>query len=77
MMRYEPHEYQRYAAEYIREHPAAAVFLACGLGKTSITLTAVYDLMFDSFEIRRVLVIYHCGRSGRQRRVQVGAAEIL
>ena len=40
-MRYSPHEYQRYAAEYIKAHPAAAVFLACGLGKTSITLTAV------------------------------------
>ena len=56
-MRYEPHEYQRYAAEYIKMHPAAAVFLACGLGKTSITLTAVNDLMFDSFEIRRALVV--------------------
>ena len=56
-MRYSPHEYQRYAAEYIKAHPAAAVFLACGLGKTSITLTAVNDLMFDSFEIHRVLVV--------------------
>ena len=56
-MRYSPHEYQRYAAEYIKAHPAAAVFLACGLGKTSITLTAVNDLMFDSFEIHRALVI--------------------
>ena len=56
-MRYETHEYQRYAAEYIKAHPAAAVFLACGLGKTSITLTAVNDLMFDSFEIRKVLVV--------------------
>lgn len=56
-MRYEPHEYQKYAAEYIKAHPAAAVFLACGLGKTSITLTAVNDLMFDSFEIHRALVV--------------------
>ena len=56
-MRYGPHEYQRYAAEYIKAHPAAAVFLACGLGKTSITLTAVNDLMFDSFEIHRALVV--------------------
>ncbi len=56
-MRYSPHEYQRYAAEYIKAHPAAAVFLACGLGKTSITLTAVNELMFDSFEIHRALVI--------------------
>jgi len=56
-MRYSPHEYQRYATEYIETHPVAAVFLACGLGKTSITLTAVNDLMFDSFEIRRALVV--------------------
>ena len=56
-MRYSPHEYQRYAAEYIKAPPAAAVFLACGLGKTSITLTAVNELMFDSFEIHRALVI--------------------
>ena len=56
-MKYEPHEYQRYVAEYIKAHPAVAVFLACGLGKTSITLTAVNDLVFDSFEIHRVLVI--------------------
>jgi SNF2 family DNA or RNA helicase len=28
-----------------------------GLGKTSITLTAINDLLFDSFEAHRVLVI--------------------
>lgn len=28
-----------------------------GLGKTSITLTAIFDLLFDSFEVHRVLVI--------------------
>ena len=56
-MKYEPHDYQVYASEYIKEHDAAAVFLECGLGKTSITLTAIHDLMFDRFEIRKVLVI--------------------
>ena len=56
-MKYEPHDYQVYASEYIKEHDAAAVFLECGLGKTSITLTAICDLMFDSFEIHKVLVI--------------------
>ena len=56
-MKYEPHDYQVYASEYIKEHETAAVFLECGLGKTSITLTAIYDLMFDRFEIRKVLVI--------------------
>ena len=56
-MKYEPHDYQVYASEYIKEHETAAVFLECGLGKTSITLTAIHDLMFDRFEIRKVLVI--------------------
>ena len=56
-MKYEPHEYQRYATAYIEGHPISAIFLDCGLGKTSITLTAVNDLMFDSFEVHKVLVI--------------------
>ena len=56
-MRYEPHEYQRYAIDYIETHPYAAVLLDMGLGKTSITLSAIADLLFDSFEVHRVLVI--------------------
>ena len=56
-MRYSPHEYQRYATEYIETHPVAAVLLDMGLGKTSITLTALNDLLFDSFKVRRILVI--------------------
>lgn len=56
-MRYSPHEYQRYATEYIETHPIAAVLLDMGLGKTSITLTALNHLLFDSFEIHKVIVI--------------------
>ncbi len=56
-MRYEPHDYQKYATAYIEEHPYAAVLLDMGLGKTSITLTAIADLLFDSFEVHKVLVI--------------------
>lgn len=56
-MKYSPHEYQRYAIEYIETHPIAAVLLDMGLGKTSITLTALNDLLFDSFEIRKAIVI--------------------
>lgn len=56
-MRYEPHDYQRYATEYIETHPCSAVLLDMGLGKTSITLTAIADLLFDSFEVHKVLVI--------------------
>ena len=40
-MEYAPHEYQRYAIDYIETHPIATVFLDMGLGKTSITLTAI------------------------------------
>lgn len=56
-MKYKPHDYQKYAIEYIKEHPVAAVILAMGMGKTSITLTAIEELMYDSFEISKVLII--------------------
>lgn len=56
-MRYAPHDYQRYAIDYIETHPVSAVFLDMGLGKTSITLTAIGNLLFDSFVVHRVLVI--------------------
>lgn len=56
-MRYEAHDYQTYATDYIVSHPIAAIFLSMGLGKTGITLTAIADLLFDYFIVRRVLII--------------------
>ena len=56
-MKYEPHEYQNYVTEFILNHPIAAVFLEMGLGKSVITLTAINNLLFDSFEVSRILVI--------------------
>ena len=56
-MKYVPHEYQRYAIDWIINHPVCAVLLDMGLGKTSITLTALQSLLFERFESRRVLVI--------------------
>lgn len=56
-MKYSPHDYQRYAAEFIIAHPISALLLDMGLGKTSITLTAINNLLFDSFEIHKVLVV--------------------
>ena len=56
-MKFIPHDYQQYAIEYIETHEVAAVLLDMGLGKTAITLTALYALLFDYFEITRVLVI--------------------
>lgn len=56
-MRFKPHDYQRFAIDFIKAHPVAALLLDMGLGKTGITLTAIADLLFDSFEVSRVLVI--------------------
>ena len=56
-MRYNPHEYQNYATNFILEHPVAAVLLEMGLGKSVITLTAIYELMLNRFEVEKVLVI--------------------
>ncbi|AGL03752.1 SNF2-related protein [Desulfoscipio gibsoniae] len=56
-MKYRPHDYQKYTTHFILNHPQAAIFLDCGLGKTVITLTALFYLLFDYFEIRKVLVI--------------------
>lgn len=56
-MKYVPHDYQQYATDYIETHPISAVLLDMGLGKTAITLTALLNLLFDSFEAHRVLVI--------------------
>lgn len=56
-MNFSPHDYQVYAIDYIKTHPAAAVLLDMGLGKTVISLTAIADLLFDNFEAHRVLVV--------------------
>lgn len=56
-MQYSPHEYQTYATNFILEHPVAAVLLEMGLGKSVITLTAIYELMLNRFEVQKVLVI--------------------
>lgn len=56
-MRYQAHKYQSYATSFIEEHPASAVLLDMGLGKTVITLTAIFNLLFDAFVVRRVLVV--------------------
>ena len=56
-MNFTQHAYQKYSVDYILTHPTAALFLDCGLGKTVIALTAIFDLTLDSFQIRKVLII--------------------
>ena len=56
-MIFTPHEYQKYAIDYLLKKPVAAIFLDMGLGKTVISLSAIFDLTLDSFQIRKVLII--------------------
>ena len=56
-MEYTPHKYQAYATEFIKEKEVSALLLDMGLGKTVISLSAIKDLLFDSFEVSKVLII--------------------
>ena len=56
-MIYNPYEYQKRATQKILDTPYVGLFLGMGLGKTSVTLTAVNELIYQRFEIARVLVV--------------------
>lgn len=56
-MHYQPHNYQTQAKNFIIDHEEAAILLGMGLGKTVITLTAVWELLLDYFAVARVLVV--------------------
>lgn len=54
---YKTYDYQKHCIEFIKNNPIAAILLDMGMGKSSITLTAIKDLMYDSFEVSKVLII--------------------
>lgn len=56
-MKFVPHKYQQMAIDKILNTPRCGLFLDMGLGKTAITLTAVEELIYNSFEVSKVLVI--------------------
>ena len=56
-MIYQPHEYQKYAMQRIIDTPKCGIFIDLGLGKTSITLSAIRHLRYDVWSVRKVLVI--------------------
>lgn len=56
-MKYSPHDYQRYATDFIINNPISAVLLEMGLGKSVISLSAINELMLDYFDVSRTLVI--------------------
>jgi len=56
-MKYKPHDYQTFATNFVLEHPVCGLILDMGLGKSVITLTALWSLLLDSFDVGRVLVV--------------------
>lgn len=56
-MEYIPRKHQQIADRFLRQHDHAALFLECGLGKTSITMTVLHDYILRDFKIDRALVI--------------------
>ena len=57
MESYKPHNYQQYAIDFIIKNPIAAILLDMGMGKTSLTLMAIQKLMYEMFEVSKVLII--------------------
>lgn len=56
-MKYSPHNYQQFAKEFIISHPVCCLMLDMGLGKTVISLSALWELLLDRFDIGKVLII--------------------
>lgn len=54
---FKPHSYQKYAIDFIEQNPVSAILLDMGMGKTAITLMAIQHLMYETFEVSKVLVV--------------------
>lgn len=57
MEQFVPHTYQQDAIAFLNEHPAAALFLDMGLGKSVITLTAIHAWIYDEARDYKVLIV--------------------
>lgn len=56
-MKYQPYNYQGFAGKHIVKNKFSGLFLEMGLGKTVITLTAIDQLIYEQFEVDKVLII--------------------
>lgn len=56
-MVFKPHTYQKYCIDKAINNDKLGLFLEMGLGKTIITLTAINELKYNRFEVKKVLVI--------------------
>ncbi|MBQ8637135.1 MAG: DEAD/DEAH box helicase [Clostridia bacterium] len=56
-MEYKPHNYQAYCIQRIVDDGAVGLFLSPGLGKTSITLSAINILKYFRWSVSKALVV--------------------
>ena len=56
-MQFVPHAYQKHCIDKIIELDKVGLFLDMGLGKTVTTLTAIKELKYNRFQVRKVLII--------------------
>jgi len=56
-MNYVPHNYQAFCEQQIIDVQALALWVDMGLGKTIITLSAINELKYNRFDIRKILVV--------------------
>jgi len=56
-LKYKPYDYQEYATQWILDKEKAGLLLDMGMGKSVITLTAIDELIFDYFDVSKVLII--------------------
>ena len=56
-MIFTPRPYQEEAIDFLLKNGSAGLFADMGLGKTAMTLSAIQDLLLNSFKAHRVLVV--------------------
>jgi SNF2 family DNA or RNA helicase len=56
-MKYKPHNYQKYATQWILDKEKSGLLMDMGLGKTVVTLTAIDELINKFGDVVKVLVI--------------------
>lgn len=56
-MIFKPHAYQQHCIDQILKTKKLGLFLDMGLGKTVTTLTAIRQLKYDRFQVRKVLIV--------------------
>ncbi len=57
MAEFTPHDYQVVAYKWAKEKPYCGLFLDMGLGKTVVSLTVIHEMLYDSLQYERTLVI--------------------